>query len=164
MRILAIDPGLSGGVCIYAPQFSIASGMRWHLADIQTIGEGSQRRVDVMNLSQWIRLISPDCAFIEAVSAMPKQGVSSSFRFGRAAGAIDAVVGCCGIPITYISSRRWKKFHNLKGSDKEQSRQKCIQLAPELSVWLTLKRHHNRAEAALIAMYGEYVELREQAA
>ena len=87
---------------------------------------------------------------------MPGQGISSAFRFGRACGSLDAIVACCGIPITYIGPRRWKKYHGLEGPDKEQSRMRAIQLAPELSDELKLKKSHNLAEAALIAMYGAH--------
>lgn len=154
MRVLGIDPGMNGGVCIFAPSFSNSSGMRWQIADLPTIGDKSQRRINAVLLRDWIVRGIPDHAFIEAVAAMPKQGVSSGFRFGRAAGAIDAVVACCGIPITYVSARRWKNYHGLSGPDKEQSRARALQLAPELAELLARKKDHGRAEAALIALYG----------
>lgn len=39
-------------------------------------------------------------------------------------------------------------------SDKEQSRQKALELMPSAAKWLQLKRHHGRAEALLLALYG----------
>lgn len=152
MKILGIDPGLSGGAAIYAPPFSLE--LRWQIIDLPTVGELSQRRILAPALRDWIMQHAPDHAFVEQVSAMPKQGVSSGFRFGRAAGAIDAVIACCGVPVTYIAPQRWKKFHGLKGSDKEASRARALQLAPDLSSLLARKKDHGRAEAVLIALYG----------
>jgi crossover junction endodeoxyribonuclease RuvC len=154
MRVLAIDPGLTGGAVIYAPSFSTDCGMRWQVIDLPTVGETSQRRINAPVLRDFIVKFSPDCAFIESVATMPKQGISSAFRFGRACGALDAIVACCGVPVHYITPQRWKKYHGLKGSDKEQSRAKALQLAPELSSVLERKKDHGRAEAALLAMFG----------
>lgn len=155
-RILGVDPGLSGACVVYAPQFSVKSGMRWNVIDLPTIGEGSQRRINAPALRDFITKFTPDHAFVESVAAMPKQGVSSGFRFGRATGAIDAVIACCGVPISYVHSIRWKKHHGLKGPDKEQSRMRALQLAPELSIFLERKKDHGRAEAALLALYGAH--------
>lgn len=157
MRILAIDPGMNGAACVYTPQFSVASGMRWHVIDLPTVGDGSQRRINATALRDFIMKLTPDCSFIESVGAMPKQGVASSFRFGHVCGVIEGVVACCGIPITYVHSTRWKKFHGLRGPDKEQSRLRALQLAPELSPLLERKRDHGRAEAALLALFASYL-------
>jgi len=154
MRILGIDPGLTGGVCIYAPLFSIKSGMRWQIYDLPTVGEGSQRRINAPALRDWIMRMTPNHAFIESASSMPQQGVASTFRYGRAVGALDAIVACCDVPISYVSAQRWKKHHGLAGPDKELSRARIIQLAPELASIVARKMDHGRAEAALIAMYG----------
>lgn len=154
MRILAIDPGMSGAACIYGSQFSVKSGLRWNLIDLPTVGTGAQHRLNAVVLRDFLVQFTPDHAFIESVSAMPKQGVASMFRFGRAAGAIDATVACCGIPLTYVTPQAWKKHHGLHGPDKELSRARALQLAPELSESLARKKDHGRAESVLIALYG----------
>jgi hypothetical protein len=95
-----------------------------------------------------------DWAYIERAQAMPKQGASSGFKYGRAIGAIEAVIACCRIPITIIEPAAWKKFHHLVGKDKENSRQRALQMFPAAHVWLAKKKDHGRAEAALIALCG----------
>lgn len=154
MIILGIDPGINSGAAIYNPDASQASGLRWQLLEMPTMGEGSQRRINAAALRDWIVRFNPSHAYVEGVSAFPGQGVSSGFRFGRAAGAIDATVQCCGIPITHVVSRVWKKAQGLAGSDKELDRLRAIQLFPELSSALALKKSHNIADAILIAAYG----------
>jgi hypothetical protein len=61
---------------------------------------------------------------------MPRQGASSGFKYGRATGAIEAVLACCEIPVTVVEPSSWKKFHRLHGRDKEGGRQRALQLFP----------------------------------
>jgi crossover junction endodeoxyribonuclease RuvC len=83
---------------------------------------------------------------------MPKQGSSSGFKYGRAVGAIEAVLACCEIPTTIVEPTAWKKFHGLRGGDKESGRQRALQLFPSAHALLCRKRDHGRGEAALIAL------------
>jgi crossover junction endodeoxyribonuclease RuvC len=83
---------------------------------------------------------------------MPKQGASSGY--GRAVGAIEAVLSCCEIPMTIVEPTAWKKFHQLRGSDKEARRQRALQLFPSAHALLARRKDHGRAEAALIALMG----------
>jgi hypothetical protein len=82
MKLLGIDPGIHGGLAIVeindgaAPQLIDA-------IDIPTVGSGAKERVDVLALRAWIQAHRPDRAGIERGQAMPKQGSSSGFKFGR---------------------------------------------------------------------------------
>jgi crossover junction endodeoxyribonuclease RuvC len=93
---------------------------------------------------------------IERAQAMPKQGASSGFKYGRATGAIETVITCCEIPMTIIEPSMWKRFHHLPGKDKETARQRALQLFPTAHAWLARKKDHGRAEAALVALYGAH--------
>jgi crossover junction endodeoxyribonuclease RuvC len=83
---------------------------------------------------------------------MPKQGASSGFKYGRATGALEAVIACCELPLTIIEPTAWKKIHGLRGGEKEASRQRALQLFPSAHTLLARKKDHGRAEAALIAL------------
>lgn len=89
--------------------------------------------------------------FIERVNAMPKQGVSTMFSMGHTSGIIEGVVAARGYPHELITPRAWKKALKL-GPDKHQARTMAQRLYPEAP--LALAKHHNRAEAILIARYG----------
>ena len=89
-----------------------------------------------------------------APQAMPKQGASSGFKYGRAAGTIEAAVLCCEIPMTIIEPGAWKKHYHLHGKDKEGGRQRALQLFPAAHAFLARKKDHGRGEAALISLYG----------
>lgn len=150
MIILGIDPGITGGLAIWNGDLK-----RLDVIDIPTVGEKAKRRVNVQELWAWLdRPEGIDHCFVERAQAMPKQGSSSGFLYGRAVGALEAVVGCLNIPMTIIESIEWKRFHNLKKSDKEASRQRAIQLLPAFSLLMARKMDHGRAESALIAIYG----------
>ena len=100
----------------------------------------------------WILTCAPSHAVIERAQAMPKQGASSGFKYGRATGALEAVITCCEVPLTIIEPTAWKKIHGLRGSEKEASRQRALQLFPSAHALLARKKDHGRAEAALLAM------------
>jgi crossover junction endodeoxyribonuclease RuvC len=151
MEILGVDPGIHGGLAIVtlsddaAPQLVDA-------IDIPVIGVGAKERVDVIAIRSWIVLHRPQHALIERAQAMPKQGASSGFKFGRATGSLESVIVCCEIPLTIVEPSAWKKFHQLRGGDKEGGRQRALQLFPSAHALLARKRDHGRAEAALIAL------------
>jgi crossover junction endodeoxyribonuclease RuvC len=151
VRVLGIDPGIRGGCAIvvvgegYAPRLVSA-------IDIPVAGVGAKERVDCNALRAFIRQYQPDRAVIERAQAMPKQGASSGFKYGRAVGAIEAVLACCELPMEIIEPTFWKKVLRLRGSEKEASRQRALQLFPAAHAVFARKMDHGRAEAALIAL------------
>lgn len=158
MDLIAVDPGLSGAVCF------IKNGAVVELLDMPTLPDNSNRQVDVMAICRRIDKWNPRHAIIENVQPMPSipgadgvrrgMGAASSFRFGFATGQIRAVVACYGMEVRLVHPRSWKRWVGLVGPDKEQSRQKALELMPSAAKWLPLKKHHGRAEALLLALYG----------
>ena len=139
--ILGVDPGITGGLA-----FLFANGVV--AEDIPTAGG----EVDVDTLVRRVREMQPALAIIERANAMPKQGVSSTFKYGVAYGALRTVVALCNIPYRLVTPGKWKAHFHLD-ADKEKSRALAIQLWPGCG-YFALKKHHGRAEAALIARYG----------
>jgi len=151
-NILGIDPGIRGGLAIVSIGANVAPCLV-DAIDIPVAGVGAKERVDAIAIRSWITRHAPQHALIERAQAMPKQGASSGFKYGRAVGAIEAVIECCGVPITIVEPSIWKKFHGLRGGDKESGRQRALQLFPTAHELLARKKDHGRAEAALIALY-----------
>ena len=152
MNILGIAPGIRGGLAIVFVGANGAAPQLVDAIDIPVAGVGAKERVDVLAIRDWIVRHAPQHALIERAQAMPKQGASSGFKYGRAVGAIEAVIAGCAVPLTIIEPTAWKKFHGLRGGDKETSRQRALQLFPAAHTLLARKMDHGRAEAALIAM------------
>lgn len=92
-------------------------------------------------------------AWVENVHSMPKQGVSSSFKFGRAFGVIVGVLGGARVPVEYVTPAVWKKQARLS-KDKSASRRLAVELWPAHSDLFKRVKDDGRAEAALIARYG----------
>ena len=153
MLVLGIDPGLNGGLAI------IQSGPRPTILgayEIPVVGEKAKRRISVHEVLQILRSWPQGIAhaFVERAQAMPEQGASSGFIYGRAVGALEAAVEAFGIPITIIEPTAWKKASDLVKADKEASRQRAIQLFPGSAGYFPRKKDHGLAEAALIARAG----------
>jgi hypothetical protein len=150
--ILGVDPGIHGGLSMVALFEDGAAPMLVDAIDIPVGGVGAKERVDVAAVRGFIVRHQPQHAIVERAQAMPKQGASSGFKYGRAVGSLEAVIACCRIRVTIIEPAAWKKFHQLHQVDKEASRQRALQLFPAAHALLTRKRDHGRAEAALMAL------------
>ena len=150
MKILGIDPGLSGALAIV----EMINGVPVLVdpIDMPSTGTGAKARVDIIAAAEWIAKHAPSLCFLERGQAMPAQGASSGFSYGRAVGAIEAAVALCQIPLTIVEPSVWKRKLHLPGKDKEAARQRALQLFPTQHALLARKRDHNRGEAALIVI------------
>lgn len=94
-------------------------------------------------------------AVVEQVGAMPKQGVASTFKFGKEAGYVEGVLSARRIPYQTVLPRNWKKEFGLN-SDKKKSIEVCRKLFPEVDLVPKgcKKAHDGMAEALLMAEYG----------
>lgn len=93
-------------------------------------------------------------AYVEHVHASPGMGVVSAFSFGHTAGTIEACLAACGVTLQLCSPSKWKPALGVP-ADKAAARDKATALlgADAAAHW-PLKGHHNRAEAACLALYG----------
>ena len=154
MRILGIDPGVSGALAV------VDSGRVVALRDMPTlqIGRGSRGTTSVVNgaeLTAWIHAQEVDKAVLERVHAMPKNGVSAMFQFGRGYGTVEGVLAALRVPVDYAEPLKWKLAVKLSvGATKDASRARAIQIYPAIADQLTRKKDDGRAEAVLIATAG----------
>jgi crossover junction endodeoxyribonuclease RuvC len=115
---LGIDPGVHGGLAVIAITDRTAPVLV-ECIDIPVTGTGAKERVDAAAIRDFIDRHKPVYALIERAQAMPKQGASSGFKYGRAVGAIEAAVALCLIPVEIVEPSAWKRFWKLPGKDKE---------------------------------------------
>lgn len=145
MKVLGIDPGLDGAIALLGDGFL-------SVRDMPTAGELKRRVVVAAEAAGIIKAWAPDIAVIEKVHAMPKQGVTSSFRFGQALGTIEGVCGALLIPVEYVTPQAWKKHFRLT-ANKDDARLRAMQTWPRIADELRRKKDADRAEALLIAQY-----------
>jgi len=152
MRIVGIDPGASGAIAL------LIDGRLSDVVDTpQWDGE-----VDALTIAEMLRVWKPDTVVIEKAQAMPKQGVSSTFKYGTAYGTVIGVV--CGLqhPLIKMTPMQWKRNQGLIGKTKDASRALATQMWPSHAAHFKRKSDHGRAEAALIAR--AYIGMRIQEA
>jgi hypothetical protein len=151
-RYLGVDPGLSGALAVIETVNGLPTLV--DVIDMPVMGTGRKARVDVLAAVDWIRNHAPSACYLERAQAMPRQGSSSGFIYGRSVGAIESAVALSRVPITIVEPSVWKRQLHLNGGDKEQSRLLVLQKFPQQHALLARKRDHNRAEAILLAVWG----------
>jgi crossover junction endodeoxyribonuclease RuvC len=151
--IAGIDPGLAGALFFIdaeRPSTGEAIDLPIH---VLTRGGKKKRELDIAGLVGILTAHQINHAFVEQVGAMPGQGISSTFSFGKTFGIILGVVAALNITLTLVPPVRWKReLHVLK--DKDAARARASQLLPEAAYQWRFKKDHGRGEAALLALYG----------
>jgi len=143
--IVGIDPGKTGAFAIAHP------------------GEGEEAKVWKlpMPIEDIISLLGDYLvydAFIEKVHAMPKQGVVSTFTFGKEVGKWYGLLEAIGIEVHEVTPKTWQKscipkwIHEAHESPKERSLAAAKWIYPKLSD--SIGRNHNKSDSLLIATYG----------
>ncbi len=164
MRIIGIDPGVNGAVGVISSDGKFVDA--FEMPTVLANKTGNKQMVNVPELARLLRSHVREAggeifAIIEKVQPMPSQqgapgeerrsmGASSAFSFGKSVGAISATVHTLGISLEEVMPGVWKKAMQL-GNVKDQSRTVAQRLWPDAP--LGLKKHHNRAEALLLAKY-----------
>ncbi len=142
MMYLGIDPGKSGGFCLMDDDRKI------HLLEKQP-----ETDADVANLIRKVLDIVQReghemAAVIEKVHAMPGQGVTSMFSFGRNYGFLIGLLTAFRIPQHDVTPQRWQKDMQCQSKgDKNVTKQAAQQLIPGARIT------HAVADALLIAYW-----------
>ena len=152
--VIGIDPGISGAIAFFKdgkldtihdmPTLKIASGktMKSHISAI-----GLVRILETSELVHGsVHIV------IEKVGAMPGQGVTSMFNFGRSAGIIEGVVAALQRPYTYVTPATWTKAVG-RAAGKDASRMRAMELFPTRADLFKRAKDDGRADAALIAYW-----------
>ena len=145
MVSIGIDVGKKGGYAVIRDDDNYET----HLWDDKDF-------IEVMwDIAQTTEFDERIIACVEKVGAMPHQGVTSSFNFGKSAGFVEGVLNALGIPYQLIPPQRWKKEFTLN-SDKQRSVEVCERLFPNASLLPTARckvKSDGMAEALLMAEY-----------
>ena len=153
MRIIGIDPGLSGGISILEEKKVIG------IFDMPVMAEGKKNKKQ-LNSAQLVNILNnhihqsgETVVVVEQVNAMPGQGVTSMFNFGQTFGAIKGICAALNLPIFFVRPSKWKKYFELINSSKDSSRTKVIEMYPSFAEKLSKKKDVNKSDAILIARF-----------
>ena len=149
---IGIDPGLNGAIAFLHTEKGHLS-----IVDMPTleVKRNNKTKLEVspvgvavaMNLAGKV-----SHAVLERVGAMPGQGVTSVFSFGRSVGIIEGVLATMLIPVDIVTPQAWQKAASVRGG-KDGSRQRAMELFPNYAGMFIRKKDDGRADAALMAWY-----------
>lgn len=154
--ILGADPGKSGGLALVT-----ASGELFNAGPMPLT---KKNEIDLCTLAAIIRNANPSHAYVEFVTSRPRQ--AGQFQFGINTGAIHGILAALEIPMTLVTSAKWKSAYQIKrqhdetyAEKKTEARLIASQLFPEHAHLFKRVRDDGPAEAALIALYGRNLHI-----
>lgn len=139
MKFIGIDPGASGGIALLDDEGAQA----WKMPDTEK---------DTQDLFE--QLAGPFgivTAAIEKVHAMPGQGVTSMFNFGRNYGMLRGLLIANLIPFETVAPQTWQKEFGLRNSKWTKTKKKNQHKARAQELFPHIKITHSLADALLIA-------------
>jgi crossover junction endodeoxyribonuclease RuvC len=152
MIFIGIDPGLNGAIAFFDP-------IKGHLSvvdmpTVELLRNGKKKReVSAQILATIIRCVGDkSLAVIERVNAMPGQGVTSVFSFGRSSGIVEGVLAALEIPTQIVTPQMWQKAASVRGG-KDGARQRATELFPAYAGLFARKKDDGRADASCMAWY-----------
>ena len=149
--IVGVDIGVTGAICL----FDVNTGRIIALDDMPFfLSDSKHKKIDTTEicnlLTKYIRM-GATLMIIEDVHAMPAVGSVASFSMGYGKGVFEGMAKALKLPHQRVSPRKWKAHYGLLKAAKVESITVAKQLYPDSKKWLTLMKHHNRAEAILLA-------------
>lgn len=157
--ILACDPGLEGAFALWRP-----AGPALQVVDMPTFerstSKGTRKAVDegkVVDLMMTWASLGADRLFIELVSGLPGQSGPAAFNFGYGVGVVRAAALAAGMAVKEIPPVVWKRAMRVPSGPKKSAAVRAIasDALPNFRNLWPLQKHDGRAEAALLALYGE---------
>lgn len=154
--VIGIDPGLKGGIAVIP--HSNPGGVQVHPMPLGPDGKNIDYRAVCAILGAWAGPV-----YIEKVHAMPKQGVSSVFKFGMGFGGVLGVCGALGRRVEQVPPQRWqnalfgpKKERNEEDTTKVLSVRFAHERFPQVSLTpgRTRKPQDGLSDALCIATFG----------
>lgn len=160
-HIIGIDPGKNGGIAVLTLKRNRVHedwwfiDKDWWFIDKARVEVFSEEAL-VKTCEQYGTKTKNAIVYLENVHAMPKQGVSSTFNFGKNFGFIQGAIKQAGLDLVLVTPQTWKKEIGCT-ADKSTSIKVCKELFPYVNLLASTrcrKDHDGMAEALLIAEYG----------
>lgn len=135
---LGLDPGADGAIAILTPEGSVACCIRAKGRTEHDIADALRPVIEDRRV----------CAMLERVAAMPKQGVSSTFKFGQSYGFLRGLLVALQVPFEEVTPAKWQAYLHCRSGGK-----KAITKAAAQRKWPSETITHGNADALLIAEY-----------
>ncbi len=151
MKIIGIDPGVSGGIA-------------WIDDDRASAAKMPATPVDLVDLLRGLKVAGFDVVYMEKVQPGGlnrskggegrQMGAKSAFTFGNAVGVVVGVLAALGFRVELVTPQEWQRAMScLTGGDKNVSKAAAQRIFPGFEGKIT----HANADALLIAEHGRRV-------
>lgn len=147
MYHVGIDPGADGAAVLLDHDGNFICQELFKEATLHDVAD---------TLAEWIDIAEGQIvAMLEQVGSMPKQGVSSSFKFGRSYGQLEGLLTGLRIAYKYVAPAKWKRAMGcIAPPNSTQTEKKRIDKAAAQRLWPAVRKITNsNADAMLIAKY-----------
>lgn len=165
-KLIAVDPGLRGALACYDPAAGRMDILAMPVQQIVLKGKPkkdgkrpSRDVIDEVELACTLRLfvdLGYRRLFIERVGGMPGQSAPNAFTFGYGCGLVVGAARVLDMTIERCEPSIWKTRMRVP-SDKREARKRASEMMPELAHHWPLQKDDGKAEAALLALYGELI-------
>lgn len=156
---VGIDPGATGAVALYCPDTGHLEVHDMPFFEI-TVARKTRKRVDIVGLIALLSDTGEDAiaaGALEAVASRPTDSHVTAFAFGEAFGSIKGCLAAALVPYELVHPATWKKEFGLAGKKDadgaDDARAAISRLMPQHAHFFRRKLDHNRADAALLAVY-----------
>lgn len=147
MRIIGIDPGVSGAVAL------VVNGREVACHDMPTVEIRGKRHVEPNGLRDILAQIHDiDAVVLEHVQGVQGTGATSAFSFGRSFGVVEGVVAGMSLPLTLVRPQAWTKALGVS-RDKGAHRAAAARLWPAYAHLFARVKDDGRADAALLCQW-----------
>jgi crossover junction endodeoxyribonuclease RuvC len=150
MIVMSIDPGLSGALAVFIDDVLI------DIVDTPTHeltrNNKTKRQISASALAGIFTQHHPDHVVVEKVTAMPGNGATSMFSFGRSFGVIEGILAAYELPVTFVMPSVWTKGIG-RGLGKDASRARACELYPSHQQKFARVKDDGRADAVLIGAW-----------
>lgn len=158
MRIIGIDPGLSGAVALVEIAADEAPRLLsvWDMPTYERlVGKKVRRRIDCHRLLEMLRGAKADLIVFEELSPILEAGAVGAMQYGRSFGNVECAAWATGARVEPINPKKWKKEVGIPAkAEKDQSRMNAMQRFPAERHLFVRQKDDGRADAALIAVAG----------
>lgn len=149
--ILGIDPGQTGGVALINSNGLFVKGMRMPMMAYKKRKMVATNKLTtfcggVRSIARYI-----DDIVIEVPNSMPRQGLQSTYNFGRHCGAVEGWAHSVSADVNYATPSQWKTKMGLT-SNKRDSMAMAKSCFGEELLWDVLA-NDGIAESGLLALW-----------
>ena len=153
-QFIGVDVGIHGAIALLGTDGKLVV-LDMPITSVKVGKKGKRNQIDASALSRIIGEVAKNVALVcfEKLHAVPRDGKVGAFSFGRSYGVVQGIMAAHKLCVLEIAPEKWKATFKLT-ADKDDVRAKATKAFPDNAHLWEKAAHHDRAEAAYLALYG----------